>query len=161
MNNDIKSLSGEDYINKWFKEPYKSQLLKNIDEEQLKGLYINFGSLFNWSKSPEGHDYWAYINDDIQKGKTDTYMTTKTFTSVKDFLNSLNEPYRIQALSYTKHVHDKLVSSLLEAIDQIDWNLSKEGTDYWSKIYKDIYSNNLVEMYIKEEYLFYLQKKIN
>jgi len=160
MNNDIKSLSGEDYINKWFKEPYKSQLLKNTDEKVLKELYINFSSLFNWSKSPEGHNYWSQIDNDILSGKTDTYMTTKTFTSVKDFLNSLNEPYRIQALSYTKHVHDKLVSSLLEAINEIDWDLSKEGRTYWSEIYRDI-SSNLLEKYIKEEYLFYLQNKIN
>ena len=116
--------------------------------------------MFNWSRSPEDHNYWSQINEDIILGKTDKYIYSPTHT-VKDFLNSLNEHYRIQALSYTKHVHDKLVSSLLEAIDQINWDLSKEGTAYWTKIYKDINSNNLVEKYIKKEYLFYLQKKIN
>lgn len=158
-NVENKELSSEEYIKKWFKEPYKSQLLKNTKKRELEEPYSHIGGLFVWSQSPEGDDYWSQIHRDIDQGKTDKYIYSPT-QSVKGFLNSLNDPYRIQALSYTKHVHDKLVSSLVEAIDQVDWALSKEGTAYWSEIYRDISHNILLEKYIKEEYLFYKTNKI-
>jgi hypothetical protein len=145
------------------KEPYRSKAINNSSKIALEYEYKEntllasvISSAFNWSKSPEGHDYWSELVSDMGKNeekyldiKIDNEMSNKT---IKYYINSLKDPYRIQAFTYAKKegTLDILCDSLTSSLKRgFGWADTTEGHSYWAKIVNDIKDNkiqNYVEM---------------
>lgn len=59
-------------IEQWLNElpePYRSQALENVDEQQKKMMCVNILSaidIFIWSKTKQGHKYWEKIYDSYE-----------------------------------------------------------------------------------------------
>lgn len=63
--------------------------------------------------------------------------------TIKEWLETLPEPYRAQALkNIAEHPFDDKtdlttpVESLAEAIDSFEWFATEEGHDYWEELYE-------------------------
>ncbi len=71
-------------------------------------------------------------------------MKTQRAKTIKEWLEELPEPYRTQALLNIENRSRKnlIMSSLKNALNfAFDWDNSKEGFDYWAKLFLKIKRN--------------------
>lgn len=68
-------------------------------------------------------------------------MKIQEAKTIKEWLEELPEPYRTQALKNTKKL-DYVTGSLERALNcAFDWDSSKEGYNYWGRIFLKIKRN--------------------
>jgi hypothetical protein len=81
--------------------------------------------------------------------------------TVREFIETLEDPYRIQLLSYIrKDDIDDECESLAKAVTKyVIWDNTKEGRGYWIDVFNGVKDRS--SKYVKEEYLFYTKNKIN
>jgi hypothetical protein len=82
--------------------------------------------------------------------------------TIIDFLKTLKEPYRTQAIANTDELQQKInTHSMSRAIDEaFVWGKTEQGDRYWDDLYRALLRKDK-EKYIEEKYLFYTKNKLH
>jgi len=124
-------------------EPYRSQALANakkLDTSYFPNMIANDLATaldaFYWDRTPEGESYWHALNDKLLNGEP--LVAEEKPTTVKGWLELLEEPYRRQALKNAEYRNysDTPINNMADAINTFAWDNTPEGWDYWNTLHE-------------------------